>query len=304
MKILASVLLLFGSIYLVASGQILMLVFILSLVAVMAAHEAGHAYFMRKHGVEIKEFGIGIGPVGKPLFYITSARRIRLLFLKMDLPPIAFHPLLLGAYVVPTESGEKHLENLPLKSRMQIFGGGVHINLILAVAIYSLLHAWMAALVVYQGMVFPMEIARNLVISTALAGILIKWRYALSVWSPAVMGIFMIGLLWMLFSTAGATDSLVGPIGIVTMGANTATSTNPGAVMEMFTLIFAISLSLGLFNSLPVPPLDGGHMATALMKRLGVPARVISAYRVAGLALFVTFVVFVLGNDVYKFFMK
>lgn len=304
MKILASVLLLFGSIYLVASGQILMLVFILSLVAVMAAHEAGHAYFMRKHGVEIKEFGIGIGPVGKPLFYITSARRIRLLFLKMDLPPIAFHPLLLGAYVVPTESGEKHLENLPLKSRMQIFGGGVHINLILAVAIYSLLHAWMAALVVYQGMVFPMEIARNLVISTALAGILIKWRYALSVWSPAVMGIFMIGLLWMLFSTAGATDSLVGPIGIVTMGANTATSTNPGAVMEMFTLIFAISLSLGLFNSLPVPPLDGGHMATALMKRLRVPARVISAYRVAGLALFVTFVVFVLGNDVYKFFMK
>src|SRR3989344_617530 len=304
MKILASVLLLFGSIYLVASGQILMLVFILSLVAVMAAHEAGHAYFMRKHGVEIKEFGIGIGPVGKPLFYITSARRIRLLFLKMDLPPIAFHPLLLGAYVVPTESGEKHLENLPLKSRMQIFGGGVHINLILAVAIYSLLHAWMAALVMYQGMVFPMEIARNLVISTALAGILIKWRYALSVWSPAVMGIFMIGLLWMLFSTAGATDSLVGPIGIVTMGANTATSTNPAAVMEMFTLIFAISLSLGLFNSLPVPPLDGGHMATALMKRLRVPARVISAYRVAGLALFVTFVVFVLGNDVYKFFMK
>src|SRR3989344_7886288 len=156
MKILASVLLLFGSIYLVASGQILMLVFILSLVAVMAAHEAGHAYFMRKHGVEIKEFGIGIGSIGKQLFYFTS-RTIRLPFLTVTLPPIAFHPLLIGAYVVPTEDGEKYLQNLPLKARMQIFGGGVYINILLAVGIYFLIHAWIAFLALTKNVNLPSD---------------------------------------------------------------------------------------------------------------------------------------------------
>ncbi len=108
MKIFVSALLLFGILYLIAIGQILLLLFIISLTLIVAAHEAGHAYFMRKHGVEIKEFGIGIGSIGKQLFYFTS-RTIRLPFLTITLPPIAFHPLLIGAYVVPTEDGEKYL---------------------------------------------------------------------------------------------------------------------------------------------------------------------------------------------------
>ncbi|MEX2145252.1 MAG: site-2 protease family protein [Candidatus Spechtbacterales bacterium] len=296
MKILVSVILLFGSIYLVASGNSLLLLFVLSLVIVMTVHEAGHAYFMLKHGIEIKEFGIGIGPIGKQLFYM-NARQVHLPLLKINIPPVAFHPLLIGAYVVPTEEGEEHLKNLPLRSRVQIFGGGVHANLILAVAIYILLHAWMVILIINNGMTFPAEVARNAGISAILAFALLKWHKALSVWSPVAMGMFMAGLLWTLFSTPGATDALIGPIGIVTTGVNISSSGSPSAAFELAVYVFAISLSLGLFNSLPIPPLDGGHMATALMKRVKVPQKVISAYGIAGLGLFVAFVAFILWND-------
>jgi len=303
MKILTGVLLLFGSIYLVASGYILALVFIASLVVLIAAHEAGHAYFMRKHGVEIKEFGIGIGKIGKQLFYI-KAKQIRLPFLKADIPPIAFHPLLIGAYVQETEEGTERIKALPLKARLQIFGGGVYVNLLFAIIIYALIQVSLAIFVLLNGVEIPFDIIQNTVIATILVAILIKWRYALSIWSPIIMGIFMIILLWVLFSTPGATEAFIGPIAVITTGASIGTNSSPTAIFELMLYVFAISLSLGLTNSLPIPPLDGGHMATAILKRFRVPDKILSAYRIAGLTSFVVFIIFVIVNDIYKLFIR
>lgn len=313
MKILIGAVLLFGSIYLIVNNNILLLLFIISLIALVAIHEAGHAYFMRKHGVEIKEFGIGIGPTGKQLFYI-GARKIRLPFLSLELPPIAFHPFLIGAYVLPTEAGEKHLANLPLKARLQIFGGGVYANLLLAVIIFFLIQTWLVILLLQHNLMLTSNLLLMTILSFILVMSLVKWRYAFSILSPIVMGALTIGFLWFIFfvpkvaeslvGQSGATESLVGPIGIISMGVNATANTNPLAVIELVVLIFAITLSLGLTNSLPVPPLDGGHIIKAIMERFRVPSKVITVYGWAGFGLFVTFIIFVIGNDIYHFFIR
>jgi Zn-dependent protease len=40
-----------------------------------------------------------------------------------------------------------------------------------------------------------------------------------------------------------------------------------GAVVSVFFVFIEINLALGLFNLLPVPPLDGSHAITSLLSR-------------------------------------
>ncbi len=175
---------------------------------------------------------------------------------------------------------------------MQIFGGGVYINILLAVGIYLLIHTWIAFLALTKNVDLPLDFIQETLISFVFFVAAIKFRYILSCWSPPFFGIVMTGLLWMTFTTPGlAEQSTTGPIGIVAMGAKST------SLFDVVALIFAITLSLGLFNALPIPPLDGGHMAVALMKHLKVPLTITKIYEKIGLMLFIIFIVLVFGND-------
>jgi len=68
-------------------------------------------------------------------------------------------------------------------------------------------------------------------------------------------------------------------------------------------LVAAISLSLGLMNLLPIPPLDGGKVVIEGIERIRrkpLSLQANAAVSAAGLLLLVTFMVYVMGHDIFK----
>ncbi|MCL2881332.1 MAG: M50 family metallopeptidase [Coriobacteriia bacterium] len=68
-------------------------------------------------------------------------------------------------------------------------------------------------------------------------------------------------------------------------------------------LVAAISLSLGLMNLLPIPPLDGGKVvveAVEKIRRKPLSLKANAAISAAGLLLLMTFMVYVMGHDIFR----
>jgi regulator of sigma E protease len=65
-----------------------------------------------------------------------------------------------------------------------------------------------------------------------------------------------------------------------------------------------ISVSLGLMNMLPIPPLDGGRFVIEiyqLARRKSITTRALNALSAAGMALFLGFFLIMLNQDVQRF---
>ena len=93
---------------------------------------------------------------------------------------------------------------------------------------------------------------------------------------------------------------LMGPIGIADLSGTAARS--PGWI-PLFTLLAMISLNLGLLNLMPVPVLDGGHIAILALEGLSrrdFSMKVKEKMLLAGFVLLVTLMVTVIYNDLTR----
>ena len=93
------------------------------------------------------------------------------------------------------------------------------------------------------------------------------------------------------------SSSLVG----ISVMASEAASEGPSTFIN---LLAAISLSLGLMNLLPIPPLDGGKLLIELIQlviRRRVPEKAQTAISYIGLGLMLLLFVFVLGQDIIRY---
>ena len=104
------------------------------------------------------------------------------------------------------------------------------------------------------------------------------------------------------FTPGKFTESVNNSASVVGIAVIAADAAKTGAV-DYAWLVAAISLSLGLMNLLPIPPLDGGKVIIegigALRRRpLGLKAN--AALSAAGLLLLVTFMVYVMGHDIFR----
>ncbi len=73
---------------------------------------------------------------------------------------------------------------------------------------------------------------------------------------------------------------------------------------EALFFMGAISISLGLMNLLPIPPLDGGRFVIEIIQKVTrreVPMKVLGYISMAGMALFLCFFVFMLNQDIQRF---
>ena len=96
-------------------------------------------------------------------------------------------------------------------------------------------------------------------------------------------------------------NAVSGPVG--TAGAITEAAKSGGATLLYLTLI--ISMNLGIFNLLPIPPLDGGHLAytvVEMISRRRIPGKVTGAIDAAGAILFFGLLLFVTVKDILAFF--
>jgi regulator of sigma E protease len=92
---------------------------------------------------------------------------------------------------------------------------------------------------------------------------------------------------------------VAGPVGIVSLGG----AALKGGLSSVFVLAASISISLALFNLLPIPGLDGGRLlivaAEAVMRR-PVPPRVMFFLTVAGVVLILALFVVVTYHDIAR----
>ncbi|HET6794873.1 MAG TPA: RIP metalloprotease [Acidimicrobiales bacterium] len=65
-------------------------------------------------------------------------------------------------------------------------------------------------------------------------------------------------------SSSAANDRFVSPVGLVRLASDAASS----GLRDVVVLLFMINLFIGIFNMLPLLPLDGGHAAVAVYERL------------------------------------
>lgn len=100
--------------------------------------------------------------------------------------------------------------------------------------------------------------------------------------------------------TMEVLDSSTSIVGISAMASEAASQGLP----DLLTFAAAISMSLGVMNLLPIPPLDGGKIlieAISAIRRKPVSLKAQSIVSYVGLAFFLFVFVFVLRNDILRF---
>ncbi len=99
-------------------------------------------------------------------------------------------------------------------------------------------------------------------------------------------------------------NDLAGPIGTVTVIADIAQSSIAAVDWSgLFMMMAMITINIGLFNLLPVPALDGGHlffMVFEVIFRKPVPQKYESWIHAAGLILLLAFMALISFSDIWK----
>jgi len=105
-----------------------------------------------------------------------------------------------------------------------------------------------------------------------------KQGFFLSVWeglrdAVSAVGTIFLGLVDLvigLFTDISVLEKFVGPVGIV----NVAIQTTKLGIVYFFQLMALISLNLAVFNTIPIPALDGGRLLFLLIEKIkGSPMR-------------------------------
>ena len=121
-------------------------------------------------------------------------------------------------------------------------------------------------------------------------------------WNLTTLAITQFKLLTQLKAET-ARENVAGPVGIIKYLGTTGSK----SFTEYIKLLAMLSLFLGIFNLLPIPAVDGGHIVLTLFemirgKRLSM--KVIERFQMVGILIVVSIAVLVTINDFYKLFMN
>jgi len=111
--------------------------------------------------------------------------------------------------------------------------------------------------------------------------------------------VFAVRGLWKLITLQLPIDMLSGPVMILTA---TRFEAEAGA-FRFFEFLVLITIHLGVINLVPFPILDGGHVAFLVVEKIRgkpCPEKLMAGLMYGGVALLVTLMIFVTGNDVFK----
>ena len=120
-------------------------------------------------------------------------------------------------------------------------------------------------------------------------------------WDTVRFSTSIIDNLKMLFKGKVSVDQMMGPIGISEMVAET------NGVYEFIYLLALISLSLGVTNLLPFPPLDGGKIVLLIIeaiRRKPLRENFEIGLQTAGFLVLITFSIYISYNDIVRIFIK
>lgn len=102
---------------------------------------------------------------------------------------------------------------------------------------------------------------------------------------------------WHIVTGADRNDGMAGPVGIVTQGSHVLQG---GWLLGALTLFVLLNVGIATLNLLPLPPLDGGHVAMALLRWARVPAAIVTGVQVAVSLVVVALVATIMLGDVFN----
>ncbi|MBO5488895.1 MAG: site-2 protease family protein, partial [Eubacterium sp.] len=116
--------------------------------------------------------------------------------------------------------------------------------------------------------------------------------------------------LGMMIKGQVSKDDISGPVGIVkTMGESVEEGNKEGGVGQaaanLLLMCILLSANLGVMNLIPIPALDGGRLLflfIELIRRKPLPQKFENYVNVAGFALLMGLMVFIMANDILKIF--
>jgi len=220
----------------------MLIVFTIILFLLAAAlHEVGHLIAMRKAGIEVAEIGLGIPVSGWPrLTFLLRRANIR----------VCLHPLIIGAYVRPSERGCAVMADLFWRTKIYIYCAGIIANLLFSLSL-ALATIYIEGDLNWQAF---LRITLTMLV--------------LSMW-PTFFGATMVPLVGLacFYSLAKGIwqepfDSLGGPVAIIKFASQWS-----GTITASLWTGVIISLSIGAVNCLPFVPLDGGAIMKVWLER-------------------------------------
>lgn len=109
------------------------------------------------------------------------------------------------------------------------------------------------------------------------------------------------GLWQMITGKLSVRESVTGPLGIFYITSKAASI----GVIAVLHLLAVLSISLSIFNLLPLPVLDGGHIVLLLFEKIrgkGLGIKAEQIIQQVGFSLIVAMALFVTYNDIMRFF--
>lgn len=244
------------------------LVLIISIMTfVLAIHEGGHAYAMRKRDIPIETFGIGF-----PVPYLTYEFECRW----TPGMKISLSPVLVGAFVRMTDEGLKKVRALPLSDQSAIFGAGIRANLCTFFALA------IALIIAFRR---PWKFHRA---DAAILGVgaLLFFGNVLNMAAIPIAGIVLAILLLM---KRERFVSIVAVFGL--------TFQRSISMRETVKVIAAISFGVALTNTLPLTPLDGGRIIETYISQFSERASV--GFRIAGIVILTSIFMAVIFRELF-----
>lgn len=153
--------------------------------------------------------------------------------------------------------------------------------------------------------VVPEQRGENAMIGITLGAESVSYKpgvveaFGMSVKRSAQTAGMILHTLGELFTGKASPKQLMGPVGIATLSGGAARQ----GWIELFSLMASISLNLGLLNLLPIPVLDGGHMAIMGMEavaRRDFSTAVKEKMLFVGFVLIMALMVTVIYNDLTR----
>lgn len=154
---------------------------------------------------------------------------------------------------------------------------------------------WKKLLIVLAGPVI------NVVFGLLIYFILITMKYGLQIGLSSTVGFFgaLIDSIKIMVTGGATMNDLAGPIGIGVIVSQTS------GLIDFIYLLSIISLSLGISNLIPIPPLDGGKLLIYIIegiKRKPLKEETSLKLQMLGFVFIIGLSVFVMYNDITKIF--
>ncbi len=118
-----------------------------------------------------------------------------------------------------------------------------------------------------------------------------------------ITGLNIKGIWWLVSGKKSARDMLGGPIMITKLAGEFAKS----GFASLMELIANLSIMLALINILPIPALDGGHIAIVFIeeiRRKPLTTKTKLKIQQVGMAILFVLIIFVMYNDILRIFTK